>query len=331
MTRQTKRRPQRRELPSEVRRVIASDKPVMIAGCEVPCYVLDDKTRVLSQRGFLKAIGRSPTPPGVLTTPKTRVDNLPVFLAANNLQPFIDGDFSASTTRIEFFLESGRSLYGYEAKLLPEVCKVYLRARRSGKLLPSQKHIAERAEVVLDHIATDGIVELVDQATGYDEARLALARYLEEWIAKSLQPWVKTFPFEFYELIYGLQGWGTPRPDHRFRQVVGRFTLDIVYSRLAPGILEEVLRKTPRYPDGQLVHKLHQWFTPDYGHIRLREHIFAVMALMRAVETWPRFLALLNKSFPVFTEDIGQMELDLQDRTERSGQEPLRFRPRRKR
>ena len=37
----------------------APDRPLVIGDIEIPCYVLEDKTRVLSQRGFLKAIGRS--------------------------------------------------------------------------------------------------------------------------------------------------------------------------------------------------------------------------------------------------------------------------------
>ncbi len=34
------------------------DKPLVIGDIEIPCYVLEDETRVLSQGGFLKAIVR---------------------------------------------------------------------------------------------------------------------------------------------------------------------------------------------------------------------------------------------------------------------------------
>lgn len=312
----------RRQAPRTARtglpRVIASDKPVAIAGCEVPCYVLDDETRVLSQRGFLEALGRRPTAStAALPPPKARGVRLPVFLAAKNLQPFIPKDLAAASTRIEFSRGTGRSMYGYNAKLLPQVCRVYLRARQEKRLFRSQEHIAERAESVLADIAEDGIVSLVDQAAGYDPARLALARTLEQYIARSLQPWVKTFPFEFYELIYGLQGWGKPRPDHKFHQAVGRLTLDLVYSRLAPGVRDEVLRRTPRYPSGELKYRLHQWFTPGFGHPKLREHIAAVMALMRAARTWPQFENSINRALPKFTEDVGQIRLELEACTER--------------
>ena len=46
---------------SEVLKVIAgaADKPLVIAGIEIPAYVLEDETRVLSQGGFNRAIGRT--------------------------------------------------------------------------------------------------------------------------------------------------------------------------------------------------------------------------------------------------------------------------------
>ena len=35
------------------------DAPLRIGDIEIPCYVLEDEMRVLSQRGFLSGIGRS--------------------------------------------------------------------------------------------------------------------------------------------------------------------------------------------------------------------------------------------------------------------------------
>ena len=44
-----------------------------------------------------------------------------------------------------------------------------------------------------------GIIALVDEATGYqkDRASDALQRILEAFIAKELQPWVRTFPDDY--------------------------------------------------------------------------------------------------------------------------------------
>ena len=50
-----------------------------------------------------------------------------------------------------------------------------------------------------------GIIALVDEATGYQDvrARDALAKILEEYIAKELRKWVRTFPPDFYKEMFG--------------------------------------------------------------------------------------------------------------------------------
>ena len=75
------------------------------------------------------------------------VDKLPAFLAPEkNLIPFINKELAESTTPIRFKTSEGRKVYGYRAELLPQVCGVYLQARKADALLPSQMHIADRAE-----------------------------------------------------------------------------------------------------------------------------------------------------------------------------------------
>jgi hypothetical protein len=45
-------------------------------------------------------------------------------------------------------------------------------------------------------LAHTGIIALVDEVTGYqcDRAKDALAKILEAFIERELQPWVQTFP-----------------------------------------------------------------------------------------------------------------------------------------
>ena len=161
------------------------DKPLIIGDIEIPCYVLSDETRVLSQRGFLAAIGRSSS----LSSQGIGDDKLPVFLAPDRLKPFISNELAAATTPVGFQPSGGgRSAYGYKATLLPQVCDVYLEARDAGALLPSQLHIARRAEIIIRGLATVGIIALVDEATGYQHICMehALATILEKFIAKEL-------------------------------------------------------------------------------------------------------------------------------------------------
>ena len=153
--------------------------------------------------------------------------------------------------------------------------------------------------------ATVGIIALVDEATGYQRIReeRALATILEKFIAEEFQPWTKKFPYEFYEQIFRLKGWsgpdGTKRPS-----VIGHYTNDIVYDRLAPGVLDELRKLTPRLPSGRRRNKFFQWFTPDVSHPKLKEHLIGVIALMRAAPNWDGFKRSLVRAFPKRNEQI---------------------------
>ena len=285
----------------------APDKPLVIGEIEIPCYVLEDETRVLSQGGFLQAIGRSRT----ATARRAGADHLPSFLAAENLMPFISSDLLASTSPIRFQGPSrGPIAYGYPALLLPQVCEVYLAARDANALLFSQQRIAQRADVLIRALAAVGIVALVDEATGYQRIRAerALATILERYIAKHLQKWTRTFPYEFYEEIFRLKGW--PKPEGMKRpSVIGHYTNDFVYARIAPGVLDELQRVNPVLPQGWRRNRHHQWFAPDFGHPKLKEHLSAVTALMRASQSWVTFKLNLDRAFPKLNTTI-PMALD---------------------
>ena len=287
------------------------DHPLVVGGVEIPCYVLEDETRVLSERGFLAGIGRSERASG---RTQNGADKLPGFLSADNLRPFISNDLAEATNPVRFQLpQGGPPAYGYPAVLLPRVCEVYLEARATGALRANQSHIAERAEILIRALATVGIIALVDEATGYQRIReeRALAAILERFIAEELQPWTRTFPFSFYEQIFRLKGWdgaeGGQRPS-----VIGHYTNDIVYERIAPGVLAELRERNPVMPQGWRKNRHHQWFTEEFGHPRLKEHIAAVVALMRAAPSWASFKRSLDRALPKVGTTIG-MPLDDED------------------
>jgi len=282
------------------------DRPLVIGDIEIPCYVLEHETRVLVQSAMISALGmaRGGSSHG-------GGDRLAHFVASKAISTFIDSDLTDVTKPHRFRMPQGGIAHGYSALLLATLCEAVLAARASGELHHQQGHIADRCEVLMRGFARVGIIALVDEATGYQEIRAknALATILEEFIAKELQPWTKTFPYEFYKQIFRLKKWrgpdGVKRPS-----VIGRYTNDIVYARIAPGVLAELRAKNPRLPSGDLKHKHHQWFTPDPGHPKLKEHLAAVIALMRAATTWDRFQRSLKRAFPMVND---QFEMDLGD------------------
>ena len=272
-----------------------SDAPLRIGEIEIPCYVLEDETRVLSQRGVFEALGvsRGGGPNGGAQTPR--------FAASKSLQPFMRNDLTAALSSPILFQppQGGRTAYGYPAEVLVEICKAVLQARDAGALDRQQATLARRADLLIQGFATVGVIALVDEATGYQRIReeRALATILERFIAGELQPWTKTFPIEFYEEIFRLKGWGSPDGVKRPR-VIGTYTNDFVYQRLGPGLLGELRDRNPVLPQGWRRNRHHQWFTPEFGHPKLKEHLAAVIALMRAAPNWAAFKRSLDRALP---------------------------------
>jgi hypothetical protein len=276
----------------------------------IPCAVLEDGTRVLTQGGFLTTIGRSRTPKaGTGVT----VAEVPTFLAANNLKPYIDNDLLVSTKPIKYS-HKGRIVLGYEAELLPRVCEVYLKARDNKDLKGRQKDIAAKADLIMRALAHVGIIALVDEATNYQEVRdrLALEKILAKYISKELLPWTKQFPDEFYEQMFRLKDWQYKPLSVKRPGVVGRYTNDLIYARLAPGVLTELRRLTPRDAKGRTRHRFFQRLTEDIGHPKLREHISNVITLMKASpdKNWSIFYRLLQRALPKFGENIPFVFMD---------------------
>lgn len=278
-----------------------------IGDLRIPCAVLPDGTRVLSQRGVGRALGRSF---GGATWKKTDGDGaggLPFYINASPLKPFIPNDLLVLLSQPLMYQhgKGGGAAAGLVATALTGVCNVWLSAREAHyrgeiRLNESQLSVALRAEIIMRGLADVGIVGLVDEATGYQEIRdrNALQEILNAFLRKELAAWAKRFPDEFYQQIYRLRGWdrtgrGSSRP-----QIVAYYTKDLVYARLAPGIIEELERRNPS-EHGRRKSKHHQWLTEDVGHPALAQHLYAVITLMRVSTSWDQFKAFLDAAHPV--------------------------------
>lgn len=277
---------------------------IEIGDAHLSCAVLENGVRVLTQSDMMRALGRSRQAKG-----RAFYDadvNLPAFLTAKNLKPFIPNDLYVTSSQIEFRLPSGQKAFGYRAEMLPQVCEVYLKARDADKLSRTQEHIARQADILMRGLATVGIVALVDEATGYqrDRAADALAKILEKFIAKELQPWVPTFPQVYYEELFRLRGLDFPEASVKRPQYFGHLTNDIIYDRLAPGIREELRNTTPKLPSGRRKHHMHRKLTPEMGHPKLREHLASVTTIMRLSNTYEDFKRNLDKIHPRYGETI---------------------------
>jgi hypothetical protein len=264
---------------------------------ELPCYVLEDGTRVLSYNGIAKMLGFSEGG-GLLERPR--------FLKSKALLPFISKDLmSRSTNPIKMTVPKGGTIaHAVPATVLPDICAVWLNARKAGVLLSRQIEIAEKAEMLTIAFAKVGIIALVDEATGYQGIRPidALQKYLETLVSKELAAWAKRFPDEFYENIYKLKGWYWPGMGKNRFQCVGHYTKNLVYQRISTGLLEELEKKNPKDENGFRPNRHHQWLSVDVGNPLLAQHIHAVIMFQRlALQSgygWNRFLKMVDQVLP---------------------------------
>ena len=63
-------------------------------------------------------------------------------------------------------------------------------------------------------------------------------------------------------------------------------------------LLAELRERNPVLPQGWRRNRHHQWFTEEFGHPALKEHIAAVTALMRAAASWEGFKHSLGRALP---------------------------------
>lgn len=276
------------------------DHPLRIGDIEIECYVLEDGRRVLTQSSFLRALGRHRKAAG------GDDEQLSPILQGKTLQPFISSDIRAKSKPIRFSPPSGGRASGYDAELLPAVCEVYLQARDAGALRHQQMHVAKQAEILVRGLARVGIIALVDEATGYQEVRAknALAQILEQFIAKELQAWVSTFPDDFYRELFRLRGLDYPAYTVKRPRYFGHLTNDIVYKRLAPGVLDELRRVTPKNETGRRKHRYFQRLTQNVGYPKLREHLGSVVTLMKLSRDYKDFERKLDQIHPRFGDTI---------------------------
>lgn len=271
-----------------------------LGGVEIQSAVLEDGTRVLSRAGFIRAIGRTGKAKG--GRKYDREFEVPVFLTADNLQPFIPAELPEYSRPIQYRTLSGAIALGYRWELLNDVCNVFLDAKDAGVLHANQLHIADQCRILNRAFAATGLAALIDEATGYQEVRdrKALQEVLDLYLRKEFAAWAKRFPDEFYRQIYRLKGWKWFGMQKNRMPLVGKYTNDLVYDRLGTGILEELQARNPKDERGNRRVKHHQWLTDGVGHPRLAEHLYGLIGLMRAYPdgAWTQFMLGLQSAYP---------------------------------
>lgn len=276
----------------------SSDQPLRIGDIELPCYVLEDGMRVFSQRGLQGGLGMA------VGGGATRMSK---FVADITGKGSKYKDLTARMkTPIKFILpRGGPPAHGYEATVLADLCDAILEARKNKSLNVGLLLIAARCETLVRAFAKVGIIALVDEATGYqyERQRDALEELLEEFLSAELRQWVRTFPASYFKELCRLKNVAY-RPDMRLPRYFGHHTNEIVYKRLAPGVLDALNRCNDRSDSGALKNKHHQWLSEDVGHPKLLQHLGAVTAIMKLSNDWETFMKQLDRVVPRYGDEL---------------------------
>ncbi len=280
---------------------------LQIGGNTLNCYVLDDGSRIISRNAVFRAFGR--THRG-RSKDENRVPEMPAFIDANNLQPFIDGELRGVLKLITFIDLNGKETTGYSAIIIPLLCDAYLEARKEGALKKTQEALAKSAEILVRSLSKVGITALVDEATGYQYEREkdALQLILKAFIAKELLKWQKMFPDQFYFEIFRLNSWAYTVSSIKKRPgVIGTWTKELIYNQLPKGVLQELMERTPKSKSGNYTARFFQSLTPDIGHPALTAQIYKVIGIMQISNSWSEFKSNFNR---MVDRANGQTELD---------------------
>lgn len=278
-----------------------------LGGVKIRCSVLDTGQRLVSLRATVGALGYRTSPSVKKSVSSNSLEN---YLPANILS-FIDRGSRSVLKLVKYCPilddgEYGQPLWGVRAEALPEVLKAINRADKAGALTKAQLPLARAADILTTALVGVAIVALVDKKTGYEEIadRDTLERILNRYIAKELQPWMKRFPDEFYTEIARLKGWQFNILAQEKPGIVGKYTNDLIYERLAPGVLEKLQELTPRNEQGKLKQKLHQRLTPDAGVRELDHHLVRIVMLMKDSSSWQGLMTKVKRHFPSFRSTL---------------------------
>ena len=277
---------------------------------KLPCYVLEDGTRVLSGRKMqeiLKVVD------GNISGTK-----LPQFLSNSILKPFIFSNKDAAHFDPIICFKGKQRINGYEATVLTDICEAILSARRSGvKMTERQQIVANQCEILLSSFAKIGIIALIDEATGYQNERehFELQKILSAYISEEILKWQLTFTDDFYREVYRL--WGLPFIPKYIKNkpsFIGKLTTKYIYDLLPDGVVDKIKEKTGKTDKGNWKYKWHQSLTPEIGREHLKKQIIEVTTLMSISKSKSEFNELFERKYnakPIqleleFNEDINE-------------------------
>jgi hypothetical protein len=275
---------------------------------KIPCYVLEDGTRVLSGNQMQEALKLFPD--NTVIKSGSRLARLLNYKVINEL---IVNKFEVGHFDPIICYKGNTKINGFEATLLADICEIMLEIRKNPKinLTKRQEIIADQCEILVRSFAKVGIIALVDEATGYqyDREKLELQAILKLFISEEILEWQRTFQLSFYKEIFRL--WKIPFTPENIKNkpiFIGKFTKDYVYRNMPKGyiVFEKLKEKTPKTKTGNYKVRLHQSLTKEIGREALLKVISSIETLAAISDSKIKFKRLVQERY-------GQKEIPFEE------------------
>jgi hypothetical protein len=260
--------------PSNKSKKVWGKGPIKIGDVEIDCYILDDGTPVLNKGRMMTALARQ-------WKGTSRTDR-PNFIGAKNLQKFVRPELDELLKGVDFY-DGNKLISGYDAKILPQICRVYRDAARAGVLTTNQQPTAQKCEILADAFSIVGITALIYEQLGYEKFKHpeAFRMLIESYMSEEIRKWAKEFPDEFFfqlDRIYGNQ----PTTSNNRPQYYAKFIRKYIYEPLEKGVvLRELDSRNPKTAKGYRKHKMHTLLSETIGLPAVRAMIWQVVATLK--------------------------------------------------
>ena len=309
---------------------------VKIGTMSLQCAVLNDKkeTRVIDIQSLEENIGIRIDEIEVKTVGRDQYSWQLVFSGSSGTVPTVT---SPKFPFILVTLKDGKQIRGISADQFSLLVKNLHGAVEKRSLSILDPKAETKAKKLINGLIGKSIDDLITDQLKYREKILmrleaVIEAVFEAVLEKKPHPWEKVFPLRFYELIFilwdkedewkGLISSSKPNCKPQTQSWVGRLTNDLIYSRLyPPGLLDMLEGINPKDSSNNRAVRHHQHLTYSEGLQPLKCLIDSVISLMGAFAVKndkDGFLAGMDKRFP---KTIGQLGLDFGEKKFISGSE----------
>nr|DAF18501.1 MAG TPA: P63C domain protein [Caudoviricetes sp.] len=262
---------------------------------EIPCAVLENGQRIISQTGLFKSFDRP-------RKGEKRLEKLPSVVGAKNLLKYVTEELYEKSEVVEYYHTNGKVAQGYNAEIIPLICELYIEAYNNNSLTTSQLKLYERSILLIRALAKVGITALIDEATGYQYDRQAqeLQELLKAYISEDLLKWQKRFPNKYYREIFRLYGWEYDENSSKRPGFVGTFTKMYIYDLFPEEVIKEIEKRNPIVQNQNSWSRRkrhHQFLTTDIGIPQLDHYISKLLGVMALSDNKEEFKKNFKKAF----------------------------------